>query len=54
MMKNRPFKVVLKHKKTIERFYHRVEIKFEKEVEIEDETDVVEVMKKLEIDVNDC
>ena len=54
MMKNRPFTIVLKHKKVIERFYHRVELKYTKEVEIEDNTDVVEIMKKLEVDVSDC
>ena len=54
MLKNRPFTVVLKYKKTIERYYHRVQLKFDNEVEIQDSTDVDELMKKLEIEIADC
>lgn len=53
-LKNRPFTLVLKYKKTIERFYHRVELKFEKEEEIQDDTDITELMEKLKIEVGDC
>lgn len=33
-LKKRPFTLVLKYKKTIERYYHRVELKFESELKI--------------------
>lgn len=54
MLKERPFALVLKYKKTIERFYHRVELKFEKEVEINDDTNIMELFEKYEIDIKDC
>lgn len=54
MLKDRPFKVVLKYKKTIERFYHRVELKFKEEEEIKDDTDIMELIKKLDSNADDC
>lgn len=36
MLKEKPFNLVLKYEKTVERYYGRVEIKFEKEIKLTD------------------
>lgn len=54
MLKERPFTLVLKHGRKIERFYHRVDVKFEKEVEINDDTNIAELLNKLEVDFSEC
>lgn len=54
-MKEKPFNLVLKYEKTVERYYGRTEMKFEKEIKLTD-FDVVfsKILEELKVNENDC
>jgi hypothetical protein len=52
MVKNRPCKLVLKFGKKYEHYYHRRDVVFKEEIAIEDDTDILKLLEKVEL--NDC
>ena len=52
MLNNRPFQLVLRYGKKLDRFYSRLEYKFEEETPIADKDTLSDFFKK--IDEKDC
>jgi len=52
MLTTRPFQLVLRYGKKLDRFYNRLEFKFEEETPIEDKDNLADFLQK--IDEKDC
>ncbi len=46
MLEKRPFKIILKYGRKLERTYHRLEYTYEEEQEVSDDTDIAEFIQK--------
>ena len=46
MLNEKPFELVFKYKKSVEHYYHRKELKFDKEITIKEDTNVSELLSE--------